>query len=92
MMWAEARAAHPDRWLVIEVLASRTVDGWRYFDRVEVVDECPDGRAAMKRCSAAQRTHPDRDYLFAHTSRAELEVYERSWVGVRWGDAADPAG
>ncbi len=91
MTWSAVREAYRDRWLVLELLGAHTLAGRRYFERIVVVEECPDGRTAMKRCSVAQRAHPERDYLFAHTSRRELEVYERSWVGVRWGDAADPA-
>lgn len=91
MKWAEVRAAYPDRWGVIEVLAAHAQEGRRCFDRVEVAEECLDGRTAMKRCGVMQRGHPERDYVFAHTSRVELEVYERAWVGVRWRGASDPA-
>ena len=91
MQWADLRAAYPDRWLIIEVFAAHTVGGRRWFDQIGVVEECADGRAAMKRCAVVQRAQPGRDFVFAHTSREELEVYERRWVGVRWGDASEPA-
>jgi hypothetical protein len=91
MKWAEIREAYPERWLLLEILDSHTIAGRQHIERVAPVEECPDGRTAMKRCSAVQRAHPDRDYVFAHTSRRELEVYERSCVGVRWGRWSDAA-
>lgn len=88
MRWSEVRAAHPDRWLVIEALEAHTEDTRRVFDRIAVVDVCPDGRATMKRYAELHRQHPQRELCFVHTGTAELEIEERPWMGIRGIGAA----
>ncbi len=43
----KVREAYRDRWLVLELLGAHTIAGRRYFERIVVVEECPDGRTAM---------------------------------------------
>jgi hypothetical protein len=89
MRWSEICASHPDQWLVVEALEARSDNNHRFFDRVTVVEVCPDGRTAMKRHSALQRASPQRELGFVHTSNAELEFEERLWLGIRGLRAAD---
>ncbi len=49
MRWVDVRETYPDQWLVIEALVARTIDRWRTFDRIAVVEACADGTSAMKR-------------------------------------------
>lgn len=91
MRWPEVRAAHPDRWLVIEALEARTVGNRRIFDRIAVIDTCPDGRTTMKRCGELHRQHPEREFCFVHTTNAELDIEERRWIGIRGTGATDAA-
>lgn len=87
MRWSEVRAAHPDRWLVIEALEAHTPGARRAFDRVTVVEVCPDGWATLERYRALLRERPDRELCFAHTETVELEIEERPWTGP-WGATA----
>jgi hypothetical protein len=91
MRWAEVRAAHPDRWLVVEALEAHTVGRRRILDRLAVIESCPDGRSTMKRCGQLHREHPDREFCFVHTSNAELDIEERRWIGIRGIRATDCA-
>jgi hypothetical protein len=91
MRWPEVRAAHPDRWLVIEAVEAHTVGDRRIFDRIAVVDTGTDGRSTMKRCSELHRQHPDREFCFVHTANAELDIEERGWIGIRGVSTADLA-
>ena len=89
MRWSEIRAAHPDRWLVVEALEAHSANDHRIFDRVGVVEACADGRAAMKRYGELRRAHPEREFCFVHTSQPELEFEERLWLGIRGLRATD---
>jgi hypothetical protein len=87
--WPDVRDAHPDQWLVIEVLEARPQDDGRIIDRVSVIDVCDDGRATMKRYAELRRLHPHREFCFVHSSVAELKIEERLWLGIRGLRAAD---
>lgn len=88
MQWQEIRDAYPDQWLVIEALEAETAtDHRRLLKRIAVVERCETGDAAFQRCRQLYPIHPDREFYFVHTSREELEIYERNWVGVRRNDA-----
>lgn len=89
MRWQEARAAHPDQWLVIEVLEAHSENDRRIFDRIAVIEVCPDGRSTMKRYGELRRAHPQREFCFVHTSKLELNIEERIWLGMRGLRAAD---
>jgi hypothetical protein len=47
------------------------------------VEVCPDGKAAMQRYRRLHRQYPDRELYFVHTSRPELDIIERQWLGIR---------
>jgi hypothetical protein len=59
------------------------------FDRVAVIDVCPDGRTSMKRYAELRREHPHREFCFVHTSPIELKIEERLWLGIRGLRATD---
>lgn len=91
MRWADIRTAYPNQWLVIEALEAHSEDHRRIFDRIAVVEACSDGGAAFRRYRELHREHPTRELCFVHTGKAELEIEERPWVGIRVNDAApDP--
>jgi hypothetical protein len=89
MRWSDVRSAHPDRWLLIEALDAHSEDDHRVFDRIEVIEVCADGPAAMKRYGELRRQHPHREFCFVHTSLAELKFEERLWLGIRGLRATD---
>ena len=89
MQWTDIRRAHPDEWLVIEALEAHTLGGRRMFDRIAVVEVCPDGATAHDRYRTLHGAHPDRELYFVHTANEELEIEERPWVGIRRHDAPD---
>lgn len=89
MRWNEVRDAHPDQWLVIEVLDTHAEGNRCVLDRVAVLDVCTDGRATMKRYSELRRQHPSRELCFVHTSVPELKIEERLWLGIRGVRATD---
>ncbi len=89
MQWSEIRSAHPDQWLVIEALEAHSENDRRIFDRVDLIEVFSNGRDAMKRYSALQRDHADREFCFVHSSKSELTFEERLWFGIRGLRASD---
>ena len=83
---------HPDRWLVIDALEAHTEGHRRLVDRIGVVDVCPDGASAFQRYRELHGAHPERELYFVHTGNADLDIVERSWLGIRRSDAPQPAG
>jgi hypothetical protein len=89
MNWSEVRTVYPEQWLVVEALEAHTTeDSYRVPDRLAVIEACPDGATAMKRYRQIHQDFPQREFYFIHTSREELAVLERLWLGVRRGNAA----
>ncbi len=84
MLWSEIRETYPEQWLVVEALeAYTTPDKRRHLDRMAVVEKCSDGSSAMKGCRQLYQKYPSREFYFVHTSRADLDIRERRWLGIR---------
>jgi hypothetical protein len=84
MRWSEIRNTYPDQWLVIEALEAHTsVDAERLLDRLAVIETCADGHSAMQRYRQLHQEYPQREFYFVHTSREELNIRERYWLGIR---------
>jgi len=82
----------------VAVMASRTAtcgpmppfEGWfrGHLGAIAVMDRCATGDAAFQSYRHLHHLYPEREFYFVHTSREELEIYERHWVGIRRDDAA----
>jgi|GEM_PF-607790 len=84
MQWSEIQQAYPNQWLVIESLEAKTApDNRRQLKRIAVVERCPDSQAALHSYRHLHQQHPLREFYFVHTSRAQLDIREQSWVGIR---------
>lgn len=89
MLWSEIRTAYPNQWLIVEALEAHTTPGHqRQLERLAVVETCLDGSTAMGRYRQLHQQYPFREFYFVHTSREELDIREREWVGVRRSHAA----
>jgi hypothetical protein len=92
MLWAEIRQAYPNQWLIIEALEAHTTpDKQRHLDCLAVIDTCPDGSAALQRYRYLHQQYPLREFYFVHTSRVELDIREREWIGLRTSHAVNTA-
>lgn len=84
MQWSDVRAAYPEQWLIVEALeAYTTEDHQRHLARISVVEQCPDGNSAFRRYRQLHESYPERELYFVHTSRPELTILERQWLGIR---------
>ena len=90
MLWSEIRCAYPNQWLIVEALEAHTTsDSRRQLDRLAVLETCPDSRTVMQRYHSLHQQYPVRELYFVHTSREELDIRERQWIGVRRSNAVD---
>ena len=88
MHWTDIRKTYPNQWLVIEALQAHSdKEHRRLLDTIAVMEVCLDGDAAMKRYRKFHQEHPEREYYFVHTSREQLDILERQWLGIRRGHA-----
>ena len=84
MQWSEVRKAYPNRWLIIEALQAHTTnENQRILDKIAVVEQPADGQAAMHSYRHLHQQYPEREFYFVHTSREELDIRERQWLGIR---------
>ncbi len=84
MHWTEIRASYPDQWLIVEALEAHTSpDRRRHLDRIAVIERCQDGSDAMESYRRLHSCYPQRELYFVHTSREELDIEERRWLGIR---------
>ena len=68
----------------MEALGARaTGDSHRHLDRMAVLESCDDGRSAIQVYRRLHQEFPHRELYFVHTSREELEIEERRWLGIR---------
>jgi len=90
MKWNEIRQQYPNQWLVIEAYEAETSSKLeREINQIGVVEQCPDGSAAFDRYRELHNQYPQREFYFVHTSREELDIKERTWIGVRRGYAVN---
>jgi hypothetical protein len=80
MNWIEVRAAHPDQWLVIETLESRSDGNSMTPTQIAVVTSCADGGEALSTYRRLHLARPERSLLFVHTSREELVIEVQSLI------------
>lgn len=93
MQWPEIRKTYPDQWLVIEALeAHTTADRHRVLDRLAVVDRCLDGATAFQPYRRLHHQYPQREFYSVHTSKEELVIEDRRWIGIRRGHATTVPG
>lgn len=83
MQWSEIRTKYPDQWLIIDALEANTSGQQRNLTGIAVVETCSDGANAMARYRQLHKEYPTRELYFVHTSREELSVQERRWLGIR---------
>jgi hypothetical protein len=87
MLWVEVRKTYPNQWLVIEAVEAHSETDRRLLDKIAVVEVCADGAAALQSYRNLHQAHPEREYYYVHTRRAELDIRERQWLGIRRGYA-----
>lgn len=85
MQWQEIRQCYPQQWLLVEAIQAHSEANKRILDQLAVVNAFSDSKQAMERYARLHRESPDRELYVFHTSREDLNIDERRWIGVRAG-------
>ena len=83
MEWKEIRDKYHDQWLVIEALEAYSANDLRCVERIAVIATCVEGSHAFQTYQNIHHQYPEREFYFVHTSRADLQIEERRWIGIR---------
>ena len=77
------RRHYPHQWLLIEALLAHSKEGKRLLDELAVVDTFPDGETALRAYLKLHRAAPTRELYVIHSDREELDITERTLLGLR---------
>jgi len=83
MHWQAIRQAYPQQWLLLEALKAHSEDGKRILDQLAVLGTFGDSVTALQSYAQLHREAPERELYVLHTSREQLDVVERQWMGIR---------
>jgi hypothetical protein len=83
MQWTDIRRHYPHQWLLVEALLAHSESGKRELDELAVVDAFSDGESALRAYLRIHRDAPIRELYVVHSDREELEITERTWLGLR---------
>ncbi len=83
MKWAEIRSGYPNKWVLIEALSGNTIGNLRKLDDICIMEVFNDSRSALESYSVKHSQHPNKEMYVFHTSRENIEVEERNWLGIR---------
>jgi hypothetical protein len=83
MRWNKVRKSYPNQWLVIEAVKAHSAKPKRVLDKIAVMETCTDGTTAIQKYRALHKQYPEREFYFVHTSRPQLDIQERQWLGIR---------
>ncbi len=85
MNWQTVREHYPQQWLLIEAIKAHSEGGKRILEQLSVIQPFSDSISAMKEYQTLKKEAPARELFVLHTSRPELEITERQWLGIRGG-------
>ena len=83
MNWEEIRTLYPKQWLLVEATKAYSESSKRILEQLQVLQSFVDSTSAMKQYSQIHRQQPQRELYVLHTDRAELDISERRWIGIR---------
>jgi hypothetical protein len=84
MRWEDAKKTSPPQWVIIEAVDAHTEGDKRIIEKIQIVEFFgEDNNGALRQYVQLHKAHPEKEYYVVHTSRPELNVKERNWIGVR---------
>ena len=84
MIWEEVQKLYPSSWLVIEAIEAKTEGQDRVIDKLSVLDFFAEetSKNALLKYLQLHKTYPERELYVVHSSRPELDIKEKQWVGL----------
>ena len=81
MTYADIRRHYPDTWLLLEALTAHSQGEYRILETLAVIDTFADSLAALEAYRELHNAAPTRELYVVHSSKPELVVKERLWLG-----------
>lgn len=84
MKWEDVKKGYSEQWVIIEAIIAHSEGEERIIDDLAIVDVFGDDNSkALHQYVELHRTNKERELYVVHTSRPELDIIEKSWIGVR---------
>jgi hypothetical protein len=83
MQWEEIRLHYPHQWLLVEAIKAHSDAGKRIVDQMAVISTFQDSAVALQNYLRFHRESPERELYVLHTDREQLDIRERTWLGLR---------
>ncbi len=83
MTWHEICQHYPHTWLLIEAIKAHSDSGKRILDQMAVISTFSDSVTAMQSYADLHKDAPQRELYIFHSDREQLDIVERTWLGIR---------
>ena len=84
MKWNDVRRIYHNEWVIIESLEAHSENDDRIIDNMSVIDSTgSDSLKALNKYKQLHRENKSRELYVVHTARPELNIKEKTWIGVR---------
>ncbi len=83
MTYSEVRQAHPNTWLLLEAFKAHSQDEYRILEDLAVLNVFETSLDALKAYRELHHLNPTRELYVVHSSKPELIIKERVWLGIR---------
>ena len=84
MKWKDVKSVYNNQWVMIEAVNAHSDGEKRIIDDLSVVEVFgDDSLKAMLKYKEIHRENKQRELYVVHTSREELDIKEKTWIGVR---------
>lgn len=83
MKWSEVCSQYPDQIVLVEAIATTSINKVRTIKEMSILSPFTDSLAAWQAYKKLHKSNPDKELYILHTSKERAEVIEQFFVGVR---------
>ncbi|MCM2996149.1 hypothetical protein M3647_01535 [Paenibacillus cellulositrophicus] len=83
MKWSNVRDIYPNRWVLVEALATHSNNHRRIIEEMSVVSEYDDPKDAWASYKKLHLSEPTRELYIFYTGNEYIEVIEQPFTGIR---------
>ncbi|MFE6075524.1 hypothetical protein ACFVQB_13720 [Paenibacillus sp. NPDC057886] len=83
MKWSHIREIYPNRWVLVEALATQSNNHIRTIEEMSVVSDYDDPKRAWASYKKLHLSEPTRELYVFYTGNECIEVIEQPFTGIR---------
>ncbi|WP_152400471.1 hypothetical protein [Paenibacillus cellulositrophicus] len=83
MKWSNVRNIYPNRWVLVEALATHSNNHQRTIEEMSIVSEYDDPKDAWASYKKLHLSEPTRELYIFYTGNEYIEVIEQSFTGIK---------